>query len=243
MAVERVEIAGEEAPPDAPTEDGQVEQQVEESQEQPPTEARERPSWLPEKFANEEALAKAYGELEKKLSSAKAEEQGLLTASDFEKYESEYLDNEGKLNDASYDELAKKGISRDLVDKFIEGQERLSQEATAELFNLAGGEDNYGNMMAWAQENLSEDEMDAYDEAVSGKNANMAKLAIQGLHSAYLASGAQPPTTPNLVQGGKAAGIKPYGSTYEMLEEMKNPLYKNGDKAYHKYVEDRIAIS
>ena len=34
-----------------------------------------RPNWLPEKFKSSEELAKAYGELEKKMSSPQQEEQ------------------------------------------------------------------------------------------------------------------------------------------------------------------------
>ena len=33
----------------------------------PPTEGKNRPEWLPEKFSNEQELAKAYAELEKRM--------------------------------------------------------------------------------------------------------------------------------------------------------------------------------
>ena len=46
-----------------------------EVQEEKPISESVRPNWLPEKFANAEELAKAYGELEKQFSSRTPEEK------------------------------------------------------------------------------------------------------------------------------------------------------------------------
>lgn len=239
--MERVVVGDAETPADDPQVEAQ-EAVAEEPQEVQPQEESEKPDWLPDKFAHPEELAKAYGQLEKKLSSRQAEEQGLVTPSDLEKYEDEYLKNNGAIGDESYKELAKKGISRELVDSFIEGREHLSQKQADSLFNLAGGEENYTRMTDWAGENLGEDEMESFNNAVGGRDIGLAKLAIQGLYSQY-SSQANTAPAPSLVQGGKASPTSGYGSAYEMQQDMKNPLYKAGDKAFHAMVEKRLAMS
>jgi hypothetical protein len=240
--MERVVIGDQETPADDPQLEAQQAEAEEPQEVQQQQEESEKPDWLPDKFTHPEELAKAYGQLEKKLSSRQAEEQGLVTPSDLEKYEEEYLKNNGTIGDESYKELAKKGISKELVDSFIEGREHLSQKQADSLFGLAGGEENYTRMTDWAGENIGEDEMESFNNAVGGRDVGLAKLAIQGLYSLY-SSQAQTAPTPALVQGGKAAPVTGYGSTYEMTQDMKNPLYKNGDKAFHAMVEKRLEMS
>ena len=238
--MERVTIGEADTPPDDPQAEPQAEVQAEEPQ-QEQQEASDRPDWLPNKFGHAEELAKAYGQLEKKLSSRQAEEQGLVTPTDLEKYEDEYLNNNGVIGDDSYKELAKKGISRELVDSFIEGREKVSQDQASALFDLAGGEETYARMIAWAGDSLGEQEMAAFNTAVSGRDIGMAKLAIQGLSSQF--SKVDAGAAPSLLQGGKAPAAVGYGSTYEMQEDMKNPLYKAGDKAFHAMVDKRLAVT
>ena len=85
-----------------------------------------RPNWLPEKFASAEELAKAYGELEKKMSAPKEEvpesaEEAPEEVQQLDKYYEEYTEN-NELSDKSYTELESMGLSRDLVDGYIAGQ-------------------------------------------------------------------------------------------------------------------------
>lgn len=96
-----------------PADDPQMENPTEETSElQQEEQATDRPEWLPDKFGNPEDLAKAYGELERKLSSRDAEEKGLLTESDFDQYQEEY-DKTG-LGDETYQTLEKKGFQETL---------------------------------------------------------------------------------------------------------------------------------
>lgn len=198
----------------------------------------DRPEWLPEKFESSEDLAKAYSSLEKKMSSQKADAQGLLTAEQFQDYGDEYREN-GGLSEDSYEALNKMGLSNDLVDQYIQGQEIMAAAEGHELMEAAGGEDGYNSMSEWAAENIPEDELDAYNQAVQG-DVSTAKLAIRGMYAQYRNAGGQ---GPNLIQGGKSAQAGGYGSTYEMQQDMKNPLYKNGDQQFHAMVERRLAAT
>ena len=207
---------------------------VEEDQPQP----SDRPEWLPEKFESSEDLAKAYSSLEKKMSSQKADEQGLLTADQFQDYGDEYREN-GGLSEDSYAALNKMGLSNDLVDQYIQGQEIMAVAEGQELMGAAGGEESYQQMSEWAAEHVPEDELEAYNMAVQG-DVGTAKLAIRGMYAQFRNAGGQ---GPNLIQGGKPSQVGGYGSTYEMQQDMKNPLYKNGDQQFHAMVERRLAAT
>ena len=113
--MERVSLTDQPTGPDAPEQilDEALQEASEETvqqETQQEEEATERPSWLRDKFSSAEELAKAYDNLEKKMSSRQAEEKGLLTDSDFDQYTEEY-NEKGGLSDKTYDELAKKGAS------------------------------------------------------------------------------------------------------------------------------------
>lgn len=77
--------------PDAPeTEAQEAPEENKEQEQQQEEQPSERPDWLPPKFNNAEDLARAYGQLERKLSSQDAEAKGLLTEEDFSSYSDEY---------------------------------------------------------------------------------------------------------------------------------------------------------
>lgn len=235
--MERVIINDQEAPADDPQ---VTETTAEETTQQEEVQQTDRPEWLPEKFGSPEELAKAYGSLEKKFSSKQAEEQGLLTDADFEQYSNEYNQN-GGLSDKAYEDLAKRGLSRDLVDNYIKGQEISQRQELNSMYDLVGGEEAYKSMTSWASENMDQDELDAFNNAVQG-DLSTAKLAIKGMHAQYNAAGGEA-QQPTLFQGGKAPSVGGYGSLYEMKEDMKDPRYKAGDRQFHAMVEKRLSMS
>ena len=241
--MERVEIGGEESPADDPqiTETTAEETPQPEQQEESPQ--ADRPGWLPDKFGSPADLEKAYGNLEKKLSSQKNEEQGLLTQDDFEKYSEEYTEK-GNLTDESYEALAKRGLSKELVDDYIRGRETVNRQQVEALYQVVGGEESYATMIKWATENLVQEDLDAFNDAVSSSNMGVAKLAIQGMASQGQRAGGDSEATasePSLLQGStKPQSVGGYGSNHEMMQDMKDPRYKNGDAGFHAHVERRL---
>lgn len=239
--MERVTLGVEEAPPDEPmVQPEEVETQTEDQQPETEPEATDRPDWLPDKFQSPEDMAKAYSSLEKKQSQQAAKAEGLLTTDEFDKYNDEYNDK-GSLSDDAYQALEKKGLSRELIDTYIKGQNAINEASVGELLNIVGGQETYDQMTEWARENLAEDELDAYNDAVQDSDLGAAKLAIRGLYSQF--SSVNGVGTPQLVQGGKTPSVGGYGSTAEMTSDMKDPRYKAGDKNFHAHVEKRLAMT
>ena len=222
--------------------------QVEETQ-------QDRPEGLPEKFNSVEDLAKSYSELESKLGESPSSEETTEEASDetsqeqveniigidsFEKYQTEYFENEGQLSEESYKDLSEKhNFSKELVDSFIRGQESLRKESMSEVFNTVGGEANYTKVIEWASENLTDAEVDSYNNTVTGGDMSSIKLALGGLFSRYASENG---TEPNLLKGGKAAGVGGYESKQQMIDDMAKPEYEN-EPACRLMVERKLAAT
>lgn len=206
-----------------------------------------RPEWLPEKFQSPEDMAKAYSELENKLSTPQETEAAEETARevvedaglDFESMSQEFWNNEG-LSDETYDKLAAAGIPSEVVDQFIDGQMAVTNQLRQESFNTVGGEQNYNDMVEWAQNNLSDQEIGAYNAAVESGDPNATKLAIQGLNAQYRMDNGQ---EPNLISGeASSASSGAFQSVAELTAAMADPRY-NRDPAYRKSVSDKLSRS
>lgn len=237
-----------------------AQQTPEENQETPqeqPKDADTRPEWLPEKFKTAEDMAKAYAALEQKLGAPKdapksdddkteeavkdAEKALEAKGLDVATYEKEFLEN-GTLGDESYATLEKAGISRDMVDAYIEGQQARAERVTQSFYEAAGGQETYGAMTSWAREKWSPDEIVAFNETIQTGTEAQAKVAILGLKAAYTEAEGSPPK--RTLSGGTntAATSDVFRSNAELTKAMSDPRYAK-DPAYRKDVEEKLARS
>ena len=248
----RVEI-NEKAPSEIEPEERPV------TEEELPQDQSDRPEWLPEKFKSAEDMAQAYAELEKKLGQApkedteeseqseeKAEDEKEQTEENTsEAYKAvaeaskEFFENDGQLSEETYNALEKAGLPRDLVDSYAAGQQALLASEEGQIKSVAQG--NYDAMAEWANENLPQEEIDAFDEVVTGGSISQAKLAVQGLYARYQNEvGAKPKLTQGAVSG---VSTMPFKSMQELARAQSDPRYKSGDKAYHEEIDRRLSVS
>ena len=221
----------------------------------------DRPDWLPEKFESPEAMAQAYSALESKLGQqpqqeeAQPEEQTdeAQTASesdgvaevldkvglDFDVFQQEYDEN-GQLSGDAYAALEEAGFPRSLVDTYIQGQEALSASMNTEMYSIAGGEEGYQNMVAWASENLPDSEIDAFNATVDNGDTAQVRFAVQGLVARYRS---EVGTEPQLVEGSTepVSGGK-FDSAAELTAAMRDPRYAK-DPAYRSAVAQKLSRS
>ena len=209
-----------------------------------PEEQPDRPEWLPEKFKSVEDMAKAYGELEKKVSSGDTTEDSESATVDsgnqevIQEASVQYFET-GSLTDETYDALSKAGLSRELVDSFVAGQAALMENQQSAIRGVAG--DDYDKMTSWAGKSLNNEEMEAFNNAVSSGSVEEAKFAVSGLYARYKAeNGSQPTLTMGNTSG---PGSMPFQDMQEVRRAMSDPRYKQGDKAYHAEVDRRLAVS
>jgi hypothetical protein len=210
----------------------------------------ERPEWLDEKFESPEEMAKAYKALQQKMSkpkaekkeSAKAEEASApeATTGAIEAARNEFAEN-GELSDKAFDALEAAGLPRSFVEQYIAGQEAMSIQQAATIQESIGGAGNYEAMAEWASENLADGDLDAFNAIVEGHSVEQARVAVKGLYAQFQAAGGKGPA---LVQGSTSgdAGVKPFGSTAQVTEAMRDPRYAS-DPAYREQVEKRMAVS
>lgn len=225
--------AGNQAPtPDSELRDAVAQQEAQEQAPEQQAEAQaERPEWLPEKFQSAEDLAKAYGELESKLS-----DDGQPDA--LSEFATEY-EEKGQLGDASYDKLEKMGITREMVDLYISGLQSAQDRESKAVYDIVGGQEKFEKMAAWAGTNLGEGEVNTLNEMLvqGGESAKMATQLIKTRYDQVHGKEA------SLIQGNVASTSKStFGSYHELMQAMGDPRYQS-DPVYQKQVADRLAIS
>lgn len=204
------------------------------------------------KFKSQEDLVQAYENLEKKIgqqqqTSKKEEEQqeeapvqqGNVSNA-IEEASNAYLEN-GELSEANYKALEESGIPRDFVDAYVRGQEATIESEMADIRNTVGGQDNYNQMVEWASANLSEEDINSYDDIVSTGSPEAAKMAAKGMYARYMSeTGGQ---SVNIAKGGTSgAAIQPFNSNAQVVEAINDRRYEI-DPAYRAEVERRISVS
>ena len=221
----------------------------------------ERPEWLPEKFKSPEDMANAYSELEKKMGTGTTEEEQPAEATeendgdvqdddDNNKENTEYsavvtdaskefFANDGQLSDETYEKLAQAGLPKELVDSYAAGQQALLQSEEGEIKSVANGQ--FDAMAEWANDNLGQEEIDAFDDIVTGGTKEQAKFAVKSLYDRYERANG---SSPKLVQGTVTGGsTMPFKSMQELARAQSDPRYKTGDKAYHEEIDRRLSVS
>ena len=220
----------------------------EEVKEELPSNAQERPEWLPEKFNSAEDMAKAYSELEGKMSKGEeapeagedaAREATEAAGLNFDDYSTEYAEN-GELSQGTYDALAQAGIPPELVDQYIAGQEAQMNAHRDSILADAGGTETYNNMTEWAADTFSDAEIDTFNDAVNSGDANLTRMAVAGLKARYEASVGSEPS--RMVSGEAASGGSAYRSVAEMMADMQDPRYHN-DSAFRSDVQAKLSRS
>lgn len=223
--------------------------------------AEQRPDWLPEKFKSAEQMAEAYASLESKLGSneqtqetteettpevtreAEASEvkQVLDKAGvDFNALQSEYTE-QGEVSADSYAKLEEAGFSKDLVDSYIKGQESLNANYEKAVYDTAGGQDAYGELIRWAGDNLQQGEIAAFDKAVSSGDVDMVKMAVSGLQTKYQAAEGTDPTLLSEGQSSNSTGGV-FNSWAEVTAAMNDTRYES-DVAYRQKISAKLGRS
>tara|TARA_B100001996_G_scaffold201803_1_gene154513 strand:+ start:18016 stop:18750 length:735 start_codon:yes stop_codon:yes gene_type:complete len=239
----------------------QVEINEKETTAEKPEEAviQDRPEGLPEKFNSVDDLAKSYSELEKKLGEPKPQETPEPTKQEepksddleiaskaaesaglnMQELQSEF-DNNGTLNEKSYEALNKAGIPKEYVDQFIAGQLAMRDNMVNDVKGIAGGDTGYQDMVAWAAENLSDAEKAAYNNAVNSADMEGIKLAVNGLKARYeSANGVEPTLAKGKASPSTEGGFRSWA---EVTAAMNDPRYSK-DIAYQDDVKRKIKNS
>ena len=108
------------------------------------------------------------------------------------------------------------------------------------IFQQAGGQEKYQALLGWASQNLPQDRVDAFNNALNQANEEAIMAQLKGVQYDYMmATGYEPRLT-----GGRAPtnDVQGFASEAQVIAAMQDPRYGN-DPAYIKEVEQRIAVS
>ena len=160
-----------------------------------------------------------------------------------------FNENNGQLSPEMTKQLVDAGFPEDSVDAYLKGQaikmgftsepDFISQTDVNELQNLAGGKKAYENLTSWAQENLPQEEIQAFDEVINTGNKAAVRFAVRALNAQYEdAVGKQPA----LVTGKNSTKGDKYRSMAEVVRDMSDPKYEQ-DEAYRFDVMQKLERS
>jgi len=223
----------------------------------------EQEQLLAGKYKDAAELEKAYIELQKKLGSSEKEEDTEQASAEEETPEEpkmsegaslitsaseEYRDSDGKLSDETLAKFSSMS-SQDLVKAYMEVQSNpefqqgrtqaadLSETEINNVKNSVGGDQAYDNIMKWAGQNLTEQEIQAFDDVVEFGGVQAVQLAVSGLKSRYEQA--------NGFEGKMYTGKPPktggdvFRSQQELVRAMSDPRYEN-DPAYRQDIIEKL---
>jgi hypothetical protein len=222
--------------------------------------AQEESRMLAGKYESAEELEKAYIELQKKLGESndglrEEDPQGRGREEEVEEEaeadplvdllqsaSEEYYANNGELSPETMEKLSEMD-SRDLLKAYIDiqqnaqGPEDFTAEQVTDIQNFVGGEANYTNLVSWANENMPQNYLEAFDNIVSYGNPDMIKLAVTGMQAAFQESNGYE----GRMLSGKPAQTKQdvFRSQAEVVAAMSDPRY-NSDPAYRQDVFNKL---
>lgn len=242
----QIEIPSRETGPEAPeqpavhsnTEQPAADTGINQVEPQEKPQERETPPRQPEQPENKEKQDDAPPAPKDQEQAADLLKVKSLDIADFER---EFM-AQGALAEESYKKLTEAGIPESVVDSYIEGRIAVAQTFISEIQGLAGGPEQYADMVQWAEQNLPPEEIRAFDSLCCSGKKDMITLAVNGLIAKWRgAEGAEPAhLAGGSVSGGGSRDV--FESAAQVVEAMHDGRY-GSDPAYTRAVEAKMARS
>ena len=210
------------------------------------------------KYKNAEELEKGYLELQQKLNTkeepaqeeqAEEQEEAEVESTILDQLWDEATSEKGEFTQETLDELGKMNV-QELAQMHLEyrnsvqGQQPegkdFSEADIKELKGVVGGEQNYANMIDWAQKSLNEQEVNMFDAVMAKGDPLAAFFAVRSLAYAYNDAVGY---DGNVVQGkAPKQNTDQFRSQQELINAMSDTRYEN-DPAYRQDVMDKLTRS
>lgn len=218
---------------------------------------QEQDQLLAGKYRDAEELEQAYLELQRKLGSRSSEDEEVADPETETPTEEE--DNE-EIDYSFLDRLAQEAESGQFAPETLQALEQMSAADIADMFlayrqqqpqtdsyemssedidemkQVVGGEQQYNQMIAWAAQNLSPQEIQVFDSVVDKGDPQAIYFAIQALNYRYQDAVG---TEGRLLTGVAAQSQDVFRSQAEVVRAMSDPRYDN-DPAYRQDVFNKL---
>ena len=210
------------------------------------------------KYQSAEELERGYLELQKRLSSQSNEEEKPEEEKPEEPAEEEKVETGGELFDiltnsyrtGEWDDNVVEEVSKmdpiDVANMFLSKQSEAQQDPTATQEDVAqiqesvGGVESYQEMIQWATQNLTENEIKLYDTAMDKGDPLTMFFAAQALNARYRDAAGY--------EGRMLTGSAPrntgdsFRSQAELVAAMSDPRYDK-DPAYRMDISEKLERS
>lgn len=129
---------------------------------------------------------------------------------------------------------------KDASERYIERPADFTEQDATELKGVVGGEANYNNMIEWANQNLSEQEITMFDSVMERGDAASAFFAVKSLAYRYNDTIGK--------EGQMITGTAPksdgsiFRSQAEVVKAMRDGRYER-DPAYRQDIQDKLSRS
>ena len=144
----------------------------------------------------------------------------------------------GELGEDSYAALEAAGLDKATVDVYLAGVKAQEANYQNQAYEKAGGsEESYTEMVTWAQQNLSPEEISTFNTMIG--DATTMPSAVEGM---YLKMQKDTGSEGVPVQGNNSqvSGGESYESAQQMMKDIASKEYKT-DKAFQAKVANKIA--
>ena len=178
----------------------------------------EQQQLLAGKFQDTQSLEQAYLALQKKLGEPRDEAEA-----------GEEREQEEQVPDEQEDVPEEKDSGK------------LTEQQANQLFEMVGGESTYKDMLSWAGDSLSKEEVQMYDSVMADGNANAIFFAVQALNGKYTDAVGK---DGQLLTGRSAAPAadNSFRSQSELVAAMSDKRY-DSDPAYRSDVMRKLENS
>ena len=157
---------------------------------------------------------------------------------DFEALAKTYMDN-GALSQADYDNLAKAGFSKTVVDAYIAGVEATSNKFTNAVMDSVGGKEEYGKVAKYIQGKGNEC-IDAYNALINNGNVSAIRMFLNGIKAEMTLKNGT--SNPSVLGSASKGTIKGFDSEEDMSKALSDSRYGR-DEDYTNKVALRLSKS
>jgi hypothetical protein len=225
---------------------------------------QEQNALLAGKYRDAEELERAYIELQKKLGSRSQQEEEEVEDESEEEADDDTEEDDtlsyqflerlaeeartGEFSEELIDQLDQMS-ARDIAEMFLDYRENIPEQPEQQAisdqdldyyYNMVGGQEQYQNMVGWAAQNLTPEEIQAFDRVVDRGDPFSVYFAVQALNYRFLNSEG--------FEGELLTGREPrsggdvFRSTAELVRAMDDPRYDT-DPAYRMDIEAKLERS
>lgn len=151
----------------------------------------------------------------------------------FDALAKEYEAN-GTLSESTFEQLAKAGYPKSVVDAYIAGLEATSAKFEQQVLGFAGGKEEFSKMTDFVK-SLGQPYVNAFNKTIESGDMTQIKVAIEGFKAQMTAKHGTSKRT-IMGKGEATTGVTGFSSKAEMIKAMSDPRYGR-DTKYTKEVE------